>query len=88
MKAALFRDFARRRAEITTDLVIQHQVEFLRQRPRSILELVAQFGAELGLEAPEVRAKLGPWCQLSPAALSVTGGDLPPPRPLTLVVRS
>jgi len=74
------------RAAIVADPVIQRQVESLRQRPRSILELVAQLAAELDLGPVELRTKLEPYCRLSAAALAVTGGDrLPPPLPLSLV---
>jgi hypothetical protein len=79
-------DVARGSAAIVVDPVIQRQVESLRQRPRSILELVAQLAAELGLGPVELRTKLEPYCRLSAEALAVTGGDrLPPPLPLSLV---
>jgi hypothetical protein len=78
--------FGADRAAIVADPVIQRQIEILRQRPRSILELIAQLAAELGLGPAELRVRLEPYCRLSAEALAITGGDrLPPPLPLSLV---
>jgi hypothetical protein len=61
-------------AVMVGDLAFRRRVQNLCRRPRLVAELLAEIAAERSIRL-EVELKLARYCDLSEAALVMTGGD-------------
>ena len=70
-----FRSIGEVAAEVVADLRFRHQVIHLhKQGPRATAELLAEIGAEFGVQTP-IDQKLAAFAELGPDSLDAAGGD-------------